>query len=344
MSSDTIDFRNVALGSTTTQGTVQHIYGANQDWIVFLNESGDLKTLTQPDSQSEKLAETKINSIAKDLNLKAFQKLDKAQWSTNIDVLGSCVVLAFQSPDKIKESFVLYEKFTSKAKATKNVFGKGPDPQHIVYLNEDNDVGWEFREKVPSHMNESLALLDDIRQVTKRVLPKVFRKEASTTIGSAALAVIRTGLNPAGQAIEELVENAIIDVKSTLQTYNSVLYSIPSVISLSLPVTWIYLNGSDVFSAAILGGMVGALLSSFQRTRDISRSSWPSVLLQAISRVILGAISGAVIVALSKSGLALAMFAENIWALLIFGIVSGISERWLPDTLLSVGKNSTQDD
>lgn len=342
--SDTNNFRNVVLGSATTQGTVEHIYGASQDWIVFLNESGDLKTLTNPDTQSDKLAEMEINSLAKDLNLKAFQKLDKAQWSTNIDVLGSCVVLAFQNPDKVKESFNLYEEFTSKAKATKSVFGKGPDPQHIVYLNEDNNVGWEFREKIPSHMNESLARLDDMRQVSKRVLPKIFRKEASTTIGSAALAVIRTGANPAGQTIEELVKDAIIDVKSTLQTYNSVLYSIPSVISLSLPATWIYLNGPDVFSIAILGGMVGALLSSFQRTRDISRSSWPSVLIQAISRVVLGAVSGAVIVALSKSGLALAMFAENIWALLIFGIISGISERWLPDTLLRVSKNSVQDD
>lgn len=342
MQSNTTDHRELTVGTQTNSGTVRHIYGADKDWIVFINEDQDLKTLFTPGSDSEKLVKEKINPIAKELNLKAFQKLDKAQWSTNVDVLASCVVSALFSPNNITEMFELYRNFISDTKATKVVFGKGPNPQHIVYMDEDNRVGWEFREDRPPHMIPPLAILDDMRQVSKRVLPKLILKHASTTIGSAALAVARSGSGPVHH-LEEVVSNAVGDVELLLQTYNAARYSITLFLFMSLPAAWIYNEGLSVFSAGIAGGIVGALLSSFQRSKgDLSRNSYPTLFLQALSRVLLGSVSGVIVVVLSKSGLALSMFANNMYALFIFGTVSGLAERWIPGLLLGVAKSSAE--
>lgn len=340
------DYRKVVAGSVTSSGKVTHVYGGNIDWVVFLTDEPEAKCLFNAGTPSGNLAVEEILPLAKKLNLEAFQKLDKANWFVNLDVLSSCLVSAFSNPGSTDRAFQPYRDFISKSKKTKTIFGKGPNPQHIVYMNEDNNVAWEFREDAPAYMQMLLSTLNDLRQVSKRVFPKFIREQASVRIGSAALTIVRSGLKPDKATLKHLnktVANAVADVESDMRTVNGARYSFTVLAFALIPALWIYFDGFNYFSAGISGGIAGSLLFSFERSKgELTRSQYSTLFLQALTRVLVGATYGTIVVALSKSGLALSLFSENTYALFIFGVISGYFERWIPNLLVGVAKSSAE--
>jgi cell fate (sporulation/competence/biofilm development) regulator YmcA (YheA/YmcA/DUF963 family) len=57
------DFREIQLGTKTAQGTVKHIYGAVQNFIVFLSDTDEIKCLSEREDKAYQNATIKRISL-----------------------------------------------------------------------------------------------------------------------------------------------------------------------------------------------------------------------------------------------------------------------------------------
>lgn len=335
------DFRNIQIGSVTTQGNVKFIYGASENFIVFLSDTYDLKCLSERNDNVYKNAGLK----AKEISAKAFKKLDKVKIHDVNDHIASCLVDALsQDPEKkidLDKIFKPASNFIKKQKKTKKVIGRGPNPQHIVYINSGNNVGWETRE-IPEHSKVNLAKLDRQKQMSQSMIPSFLRGSVVSLIGNAATAVIRSN---AGEDLNDIINKSEEHLESRIKEFNFILYFFASLFITAIVFGVIYISNieTDIYSKGILGGSVGALISALQRTSQNKLSIYESrvmIVIQALSRGLLGLISGALLVAASQADIALGFISESPDAILIFGIAVGFAERWMPDFLKSLTQKS----
>jgi len=90
-----------------------------------------------------------------------------------------------------------------------------------------------------------------------------------------------------------------------------------------------------ILLAALAGG-VGAVVSVLQRISSLEISPFAPLWyarLQGMARVVLGVLFGVFFALANKANLVLGTFAENLYALAVFGALSGISERFVPEII-----------
>lgn len=98
-----------------------------------------------------------------------------------------------------------------------------------------------------------------------------------------------------------------------------------------------------LYRIAIIGGVVGALLSALQRTKSINFSlyeSRESIVSQAVIRILIGAISGALVVVLAEADIAFTLVKGSLHKTFIAALIAGFAERLIPDLLTSLAKNN----
>jgi len=340
------DLRKLKVGDPTNQGIIKRIFGSGKDYLVFENNEGESKVLnTGTDERFNKAIEE-----AKRLDAEAYRKF-KGVHRHVIKELSSFGLVSALKNTNIKTDFKKNYKglieFIKNSKRVKHIFGEGPTPQHIVYLNEDNCVGVELK-PLPDHIKPALNELTTIKHLIENGLPKLFRSSPSEIIGRTMVGVIRstpeTNLDPYVLEAKKSVE---IELKDFFHMEHQ-LISIVLIVVLFLFAILIEKKEYTFFEIQLLtgaiGGALGAMISNLQRaTRDLFglQEKFLKLLLQSLSRLILGAISGSIIIPLSKSNLALGFIQDNLYSLFIFGIIAGISERFIPDILggLSKGQN-----
>ena len=91
--------------------------------------------------------------------------------------------------------------------------------------------------------------------------------------------------------------------------------------------------------------MIGALLSVLQRGHKLKLDPMApvqNIIMQSATRILIGILSGTIIVIASKSELALGLVANNNYALMLLAVISGFSERYVPDLMenISSGKKT----
>ncbi len=89
-----LDHRTFTKGPQTGQGTVKFVYGADRDWVVWLNEDD------QPIASSERTDDVfrKAQLHARRLSALSFKKLNKAHISDVNDHISTCLVGALSPP------------------------------------------------------------------------------------------------------------------------------------------------------------------------------------------------------------------------------------------------------
>ncbi|ELI6430188.1 hypothetical protein RRM58_005537 [Vibrio harveyi] len=98
----------------------------------------------------------------------------------------------------------------------------------------------------------------------------------------------------------------------------------------------------ELYVKSMLIALLGSFISIVQRHNLIKTTvnmSPITVAIESFSRICIGIIFGFICILLSKSGLALANFADNQHALLVFSFLSGFSERFIPNMLDTVANN-----
>src|SRR5262249_22023257 len=90
-----------------------------------------------------------------------------------------------------------------------------------------------------------------------------------------------------------------------------------------------------IILAAAAGG-VGAIASVLQRISSLEISPYAPLwyaVLQGAARVLVGALFGVFFALANKANLVLGTFANNLYAIAAFGVLAGISERFVPEII-----------
>lgn len=335
-----MDYRKIVIGQKTSTGTVKHIYGQDEDFIVFLDINDEPRIYTERKDE----VYLKAVQLSKKISAKFYDKLKKVRIHDFNDHLSSCLVDSMGPDVKLKDLNKIFEpakEFIQNQESIKRVVARGPNPLHIIYITKSNNVGWETKE-IPKHGKTNLAKLDMQKQMSLNLIPNYLRGSVASLIGNAVTAVLRSNN---GDDLNDIISKSEEHLESRIKEFNFILYFFTSLIVTAIVFGIILLTKLefDVYSQGILGGSLGAFISALQRTSQNQISIYESrlmIVIQALSRGFLGLISGLLLVAAIQADVALGFLSESPKAVFIFGIAVGFTERWMPDFLNSMTQKS----
>ena len=334
-----MDYRNLTAGDDTVQGKIAHIYAATADFIVFKNEAGHGKILTTRKDDVYKAAHV----TATRLNAEGGRKFQGVEQDNLTAISGVCMARALQrgvTIDQVEDLFEPLKSFIDDTPKIKVLLGGGETHRHRVYITSKGGLAYICTQHNDDHLANQLSKLDRLSRLVKSQMMRWFRGDVIAVLGGAMLHVFGTSDQSDRQlAVEEATEH----VTRKVQEYHHASYLLTLVsvaLLISVGATYLLKSGAALeWRYAIIGGAFGAVLSSLQRmqTTDFALTqSRTNVVVQSISRALIGLAAGLLVVVASKSGLAFSIAESNVYALTLVAFSVGFSERVVPDIVSKV--------
>lgn len=236
-----------------------------------------------------------------------------------------------------------------KAKEIRSKFAQSAD--FVIYIKSNGGIEWWHR-NLPDRLKPVINEWNRLDSIIYTSLPIRYQKDSSLRLAATLASALR---NETGQDIikdfEDVKTYILNRVVSHLrfEYFKTSLIIVASILSLAL-IILPFIEGA-IFELAIGGisGIIGAFVSTLQRANKMDidpMSTTRDILLQGCTRLIVGFIFGLFVVCLSKSKVGLGTISDNIYALAVFAMISGVSERVMPDTIenLSVVQSSSKFD
>jgi len=211
----------------------------------------------------------------------------------------------------------------------------------VVWITSENVVGWLYDE-LPERLRPAVVQFQRLNGIAKSRLGKKQRPIVAGLLGPALYAaLLSSDAEDPSLHFEEarcIIYSKCTQVSRLAYVLLSLLFGVV-VVAAALS-SYVYLPTSESLRTAlfvgITGGIIGSVISIIQRARTLKIDPFDSAIVLAfhgLSRVVLGAVFGVLLVAASKSNIALGHFADNLWALFGLAAVAGLTERWVPELL-----------
>lgn len=225
----------------------------------------------------------------------------------------------------------------------------GQSPHACVVITEDHQIRWEFQPRdseTPSHLRPAIAALTELSSLGRLVLRAGSRDGVRGDLAEALWASFEA---PDGEDILA----AFIPVRKRLEARwrrlataaylgGAVLGLAPSLI----PLGYALLTSNQsilIASAALAGGAAGALLSVMERTRRLEVDDWSPFWywsLEGALRVLLGTLSGVIMMALVDLDLFFGFAKGRAEGVFLAGVIAGFAERLVPTLLIRLTRTS----
>jgi hypothetical protein len=333
---------------------VEEVFAATAEYLIVRKDDNNIYFKTREGALPEdrQRAETLFLNLTND----AVHVLRGAYlWEYN-RLLASCLAVAMQGPvSQIETAFDSARRFLEERGPIRQVFGAGPGFR--VFLTKDGRVDWghrDFTERVSALASElngiyqigSVRLrgddLDALVQLLGGDLVAGFRAETSK---ADAAWFFRASRDFAERSVEAIFRSSYI------------LSSISFFMLLSAVILFVVWNqdfgpGRDggMNLHRILGGgfagMTGAVVSVIQRGNSLTLSPFSSlshVIFQGTIRVFLGLLFGVLAVVAVDAQLIMNILNANAFAVAIFCVAAGASERFIPDLLQQITDKASKD-
>jgi hypothetical protein len=223
----------------------------------------------------------------------------------------------------------------------------------IYWIHGDkmpHNLKWEVEDNIGAHWNRSTSATRNLLAPVKKVMKDGDDRDTALMMLAAGLAMALKA-NPPDVEQDYLIDAAIY-IRDRQREILQIRYFMASVvtavaISVFALLIGVILIRSGLFDktvtvyviefslAALLGG-AGAMISVSQRFRSIEVERYMSRKLATIggcSRIVFGCWFGAVFLLFHKAGLVLSVANEHPWLLAAAALVSGFSERIIPEVL-----------
>jgi len=242
---------------------------------------------------------------------------------------------------EIKQYKVGDKLFTSGEAIT---FVVGQTDRAGVFLVAGDHIRWEFyaAHLVPPAASRARAKYEALWYELSRSTGKKLRRPLILQIANALFGGLHA--DSAGE-VDEVFKIVEDTVHYNAKAHQAFRYLMGAVSALGLfgviEAVFAYAFWDDVAStrsivlAAVAGG-IGAVLSVLQRLSSLDISPYAPLwyaFLQGMARVVLGVLFGVFFALANKANLVLGTFADNLSAVTVFGALSGISERFVPELI-----------
>ncbi len=246
---------------------------------------------------------------------------------------------------KIKTEYTKGDE-TETGDRIKLIFGTTRDL--IIYLTEKNTLRWEINSGAkPDHFPDSLIYFNDLSSKIEATVSGTRTKiDLYRGLGKALYTAITGPASGVDGSFAEITE--LINKKSLLiGRRNYVLSGSMAMLLLNLGLLAAYnFKLPQPYFSLVLGiamGALGALISVLLRSNEIELPEYSSLgthVFHGVSRIILGSISGLALIFLVRGDLVIGVIKDNVWSVAVFGILAGLSERYVPSILEGLGKSS----
>ncbi len=269
-------------------------------------------------------------------------------FSTASDEIGRRVAPIFHSifTENIpcaKEQIKELEDYVNRKLPVKKIIFESYD--YTIWIDSENNSRLFYQQDgVASQLNNVIAEYLRVRAIGSSFLSKKQRGDFSEQLSAALAFSLKSSKNNTAPFKEsELLVSKIIE--NSLRTKYSIFTLLTAItIILSLIIIVIYSDLPDSIKMCIYtvsGGVIGAFISVQERVKKIkcqvSDPVW-TLVFQAIIRIVLGGVFGFIAFIASKTGIAFSFFNESSMTLIFLGILSGFSERLIPELLQSLEK------
>lgn len=232
----------------------------------------------------------------------------------------------------------------------------GQSSKAIVYVTEDNQLRWHYLHNdgdIPEYLTESIRIFDQLMQEIGQYVEKNRRKITYETLGKALFSALNCGDSVKRSEIIDifkLSKDAIAESSRKRISFNYTISGISAFLFISVVVFLIdgqvIAESNKIYIYMILSGAAGSAVSIMQRSGNIKldyRQSLTPVWLEGGCRIIVGAIFSIVLMFASKANLAFGFISEVTEGLMVFGFISGFSERFLPELLKGLTSEERSD-
>lgn len=228
----------------------------------------------------------------------------------------------------------------STGQVIKSIIGRSPDI--IVFITEDDNLRYESTKNISTKMSNIIKNFHLYLSQIMTSLPKNYQTNASIKLGHSLYTAFQSNEEKEVSTYFSDVDKYIkVKSKEKVKIYYLLSAflssSIISAITIYLYQLFLYENEySLLFLVGILSGTWGALVSIFQRNKRLIIDPFSSIFylsFQASIRILLGSIFGVLFILAYKAKLILGVLDGNLFIISIFAIMSGFSERFIPELL-----------
>jgi len=217
----------------------------------------------------------------------------------------------------------------------------GQSSKVTVFTTTDNHLRWQYHENNGDLPDTHIPIVDEFDSLMTEIrvfVPQHNRREGYTRLGKALFSALNAK-EPASSRSFEAVK-AFITQSSTQRArfiYTAfALATAASIILVLFMLQFLWFSQIALYFYGAIFGAMGAAVSVMQRSRDIEldvRLPDRAIYLQASIRVMLGLVFGLVFIFASKANLIMGAINSDVFALCMFALVAGVSERFIPDLI-----------
>lgn len=221
------------------------------------------------------------------------------------------------------------------------VYGKNNNI--VVFECACGDIRWEFN-KIERDVNLKVsAKYHYLRGKIPSTLPDTLRHSVVSELANALFNALNVkDSNDIDDAFEHIQKRISLILSPNQAKLWLILYCLLSsvgIIAFLGFLSWQLAFNSDFILLCASAGILGSVLSLMQRNSKVTvnlEDGRGYIFLQATFIPILGMMSGICLFVLSNSDLAFSFAKDNIFNLLVLSIISGFTERYIPDLFKNV--------
>lgn len=351
-----LDYRDMKVGDRLNDELIVNIYHVSPRAIVYRNES-----IINWAARGVSLVERRLMSR---LNLLLERAKDKFKGvnANRLDRYKVRIFTAVLSGEKIgdlqhDDSDACYlldelEKYIDASDEIIRVIDKSND--FVVWIDREGEVAYEVRDG--KKFDDGIFIeLSELSALGRLMLGNGQRKLFVFKLASSLVVALRKNSSDTSGAYESAKQYLMKVIE--VQASSRLIYSVMAFsLLLFFVFAFIYFNWavfgfdglSPLFLVGAAGGLLGALISVLQRSKDIKVVPFEPlhhIVLQGVVRIGLGCCFGVVAILACKAGVFFELLSSDVKKLLLLAIVAGISERLIPDFIEKIsdeGGRSTQ--
>jgi hypothetical protein len=222
----------------------------------------------------------------------------------------------------------------------------GSAPNFIVFFHNNDGLRWEIDDNnTPDHFPLCVEQFDKYQSMIQNSL--WFKKKS--LLESLGRALYSSVISTTDEIAKKSFSTISQRIESEIKLQAKIHYVTASLIlTVSICLTFSILNYFNQIGELLpywigaCGGSIGACVSVLFRINEIEIPLFTSTLqhaFQGVSRILLGCLSGLIIIILIQANIVLGIAMDNLPSAAAFGIVAGFSERYLPSILDSIQEN-----
>lgn len=221
------------------------------------------------------------------------------------------------------------------------------NPQYCIYITQKNAITWWHSRSSVESVKLAQAEFENTNSMAKQCLNESYSEAIASKLGAAlSMAFSKDNPQEIKACFDEVKDFVAAKVQSHLKLWlfftnaitSTLFIAIACGLSLMLPHLHQYLLCAGA-------GVIGSMVSSLQRNKTIETDGYISnygLYCESISRLIIGASFGVLVLLGVISDLFLPLIKGNLQAIICMSFIAGFSERFVPDLIDGVTKKQKE--